>query len=185
MFVPPEQFLSAETEKAAYDHHQNSPEDEAYRGFLSRLFVPMHQLLQPGSHGLDFGCGPGPTLSLMFKEVGHTVDEYDYFYANDQSLLQQTYDFITTSEVVEHLHHPKEELERLWNILNPGGILGIMTKRVFNREAFTTWHYKNDLTHVCFFSEPTFQWLADVWQADLTIADKDVVLFQKKHAITP
>jgi len=179
VFVPPDQFLSAEAEKAAYDHHQNSPFDPAYRRFLSRLFIPMNERLTPGSHGLDFGSGPGPTLSLMFEETGHSVAIYDYFYANDRSLLQQPYDFITTSEVVEHLHQPRKELEGLWEILKPGGTLGIMTKRVLNQEAFAKWHYKNDLTHVCFFSIPTFQWLAKQWQAELTVVGKDIVLFQK------
>ncbi len=105
---------------------------------------------------------------------------YDYFYANNVSIFKNSYDFITTSEVVEHLHQPQQELERLWSILKPGGLLGIMTKRVHNREAFMTWHYKNDLTHVCFFSEATFQWLAKKWNAELKLPDKDVVLFTKK-----
>ena len=42
-----------------------------------------------------------------------------------------------------------------------------MTKLVRNQEAFAKWHYKNDLTHVCFFSRATFEWLSDQWQADL------------------
>ena len=179
VFVPPDQSLSADAEKRAYDLHHNSPDDPAYRKFLSRLFIPMNQRLAPGSHGLDFGSGPGPTLSMMFEEAGHSVTLYDYFYANDQSVLQQQYDFITASEVVEHLHEPRHELDRLWNILKPGGTLGIMTKRVLNREAFAKWHYKNDLTHVCFFSESTFGWLAVQWQAELTIEGNDVVLFKK------
>ncbi len=179
VFVPPEYFLSAETEKAAYDNHQNFPDDHDYRRFLSRLFSPVNERISPGSHGLDFGSGPGPTLSLMFEEAGHTVALYDYFYAHHTAVLEHSYDFITASEVVEHLHQPKRVLGELWNILKPGGILGIMTKRVLTREAFATWHYKNDLTHVCFFSETTFQWLADLWHAELTIVGNDVVLFEK------
>ena len=139
----------------------------------------MNQRLSSGSQGLDFGSGPGPTLSLMFEEAGHTVALYDYFYANDTSALELQYDFITASEVVEHLHQPKHALDRLWSILKPGGTLGIMTKRVLNREAFAKWHYKNDLTHVCFFSEATFHWLAEQWQAELTIEGNDVVLLKK------
>ncbi|WP_447971822.1 class I SAM-dependent methyltransferase [Nitrospira sp. M1] len=179
VFVPPHQYLSSETEKSAYDHHQNSPEDHAYRSFLSRIFIPMHRHIPSHSHGLDFGSGPGPTLSVMFEEAGHSVALYDCFYADDRSVFQETYDFITASEVVEHLHRPQEELDALWNILKPGGLFGIMTKRVYNQQAFTTWHYKNDLTHVCFFSQPTFQWLANKWQAQLLIVDQDVVLLKK------
>ena len=180
VFVPPEHFLSPEEEKAQYDRHQNSPEDQGYRTFLSRLFSPMQARLTPGSHGLDFGSGSGPTLSVMFEEIGYPMTIYDHFYANDPSVLEQSYDFITTTEVVEHLHHPRRELDRLWAILKPGGSLGVMTKLVRDQAAFTTWHYISEPTHVCFFSRSTFQWLADQWEADLMFEGNDVILFKKK-----
>ncbi len=182
VFVPPVLFLSANDEKAAYDLHQNSPDDQRYRRFLSRLFLPMQERLAPGSRGLDFGSGPGPTLSVMFEEVGHSMAVYDHFYAKDPSVLEQPYDFITATEVVEHLHHPRQELDRLWALLKPGGLLGVMTKLVRDREAFSCWHYKNDLTHVRFFSRPTFEWLAVQWHAELTFAGDDVMLLYKKRA---
>ena len=179
VFVPPQQFISAAKEKAIYDLHENSTTDPGYRNFLKRFFIPLANKLPPKSHGLDFGSGPGPLLSLMFEEAGHSMVNYDCFYAPDTNLLQQQYDFITATEVIEHLHQPQQELQRLWHCLKPGGILGIMTKRVLNQQAFSHWHYKNDPTHVCFFSIETFQWLADLWQAELIIAEKDVVLFIK------
>lgn len=180
VFVPDHQFLSVEQEKSLYDKHNNSPDDPYYRTFLSRLFIPVSERLAPESHGLDFGSGPGPTLSIMFTEIGHKMNIFDVFYANDSKVLAHKYDFITASEVVEHLHHPKKELDRLWSYLKHDGILGIMTKRVINQEAFSHWHYKNDLTHVCFFSIKTFQWLADYWGASLFFPGKDVALFIKQ-----
>jgi len=179
VFVPPGQWLTAVAEKAEYDLHENSPHDAGYRRFLGRLFNPLVDYLEAGSAGLDFGCGPGPTLSLMFKEAGFPMEIYDPFYADQPHLLEQQYDFITATEVVEHLHDPKRELERLWCCLKPKGKLGIMTKLVIDREAFAHWHYKNDLTHVCFFSLSTFEWLAAQWQAELTFFDKDVVLLSR------
>lgn len=104
---------------------------------------------------------------------------YDHFYAPDTQPLECSYDFITASEVVEHLHQPGCELERLWSCLKPNGWLGIMTKRVIDQQAFTTWHYKNDPTHVCFFSVETFEWLAKRWGATLIFPEKDVVLLKK------
>jgi len=181
VFVLSAQFISAENEKARYDLHRNSPNDQGYRRFLSRIFLPMHRLLAPGSHGLDFGSGPGPTLSKMFEEAGHSMAIYDRFYASDPSVLENQYDFITATEVVEHLHNPKQELDRLWACLKPGARLGIMTKLVLDREAFSRWHYKNDLTHVCFYSRATFEWLAARWQAEPAFVDKDVILFYKKN----
>jgi len=180
VFVPPEQYLSEADEKSAYDHHQNSPTDPGYRRFLSRLFLPLQDRLVPQSHGLDFGSGPGPTLSIMFEEMGHTVTIYDYFYARNPVALQQTYDFITATEVVEHLHDPATILPQLWTLLNAGGYLGLMTKLVRDQKAFATWHYKNDLTHVCFFSKATFEWLADQWQAELEFFHSDVMVFHKR-----
>ncbi|WP_198263403.1 class I SAM-dependent methyltransferase [sulfur-oxidizing endosymbiont of Gigantopelta aegis] len=180
VFVPPTQFISAEEEKVIYELHENSAEDTGYRHFLMRMARPLLERLKPASQGLDFGSGPGPVLATLFNEAGHSVENYDLFFAHKPQLLAQQYDFITATEVVEHLHHPRQTLERLWTCLKPQGILGIMTKRVIDQDAFSRWHYKNDITHVCFFSEDSFQWLAQHWQATLVIPEKDVVLLIKQ-----
>jgi SAM-dependent methyltransferase len=179
VFVPPEQHLSAREEKAEYDLHQNSPEDQEYRRFLSRLFDPISSKLPRESKGLDFGCGPGPALPAMFEEAGHQMAVYDPFYAPDPAVFDNKYDFITASEVVEHLHRPGKDLDRLWRILRPGGWLGIMTKMVVDREAFSRWHYKEDSTHICFFSGAVFDWLAEHWQTEAVFIGNDVVLLNK------
>lgn len=179
VFVPAHQRLNPLEEKAVYDKHENSPDDVNYRRFLQRIFLPIAKNIAAHSHGLDFGCGPGPTLSIMFIEAGHTMNIYDPIYAPDSQCFEQQYDFISSSEVMEHCYRPGEELSQLWSCLKPDGLLGIMTKRVIDKNAFVHWHYKNDPTHVCFFSVETFQWLARLWQATLIIADKDVVIFKK------
>ena len=116
----------------------------------------------------------------MFQEVGHSMALFDHFYAHDRSVFQYQYDFITATEVLEHLHHPKMELNRLWGHLRPGGQLGIMTKLMPPPESFSDWHYKNDPTHVCFYSRATFQWLAALWDSDVSFLDRDVMIFDKK-----
>ncbi len=179
VFVPSRYFLPPEAEKACYDQHQNFPTDHRYRHFLNRLAQPLIEVLSPGARGLDFGCGPGPTLSLMLAEAGYPTVIYDPFYEPDPEVWQQQYDFVTASEVVEHLHHPFLELQHLWSVLEPGGWLGIMTKRVLSQSAFANWHYKNDPTHVAFFSDDTFSWLAVQWSAELRLVGQDVVLLQK------
>lgn len=179
IFVPPECFLSPRDEKAEYDLHQNDLYDVGYRRFLGRLFQPLGDRLRPGSRGLDFGCGPGPALALMFREAGHGMSVYDPFYAPDTAALSQAYDFVTATEVFEHLHRPGHELERLWSCLRPGGWLGIMTKLARDADAFARWHYKEDLTHVCFFSRVTFAWLAGRWSAELIFVGQDVILLRR------
>lgn len=179
VFVPPNQRLSPDEEKERYLLHENDPSDEGYRIFLNRIFEPLNKLLSSHSEGLDFGSGPGPTLHLMFEEAGHKMCIYDPFFEENQSVFDHTYDFITATEVVEHLYSPLQELQKLWNCLKPGGYIGLMTKMVKNREAFANWHYIRDETHVAFFSRPTFLWMGDQWNASVRFVEDDVIIFQK------
>lgn len=140
----------------------------------------------PGhSNGLDFGSGPGPLLKLMFEERGHLMSHYDTFYAPEQDIFNDSYDFITATEVVEHLHKPLEELNRLWACLKPSGFLGIMTSLRLPSQDMRTWHYIKDETHVVFFSPLTMTWLAKCWGAQLEVISNSVVIFQKLHEIIP
>ena len=179
IFVPAKFHPTREEEKTQYDLHENNPNDHAYRKFLSRLADPLLKKLSPNSAGLDFGCGPGPALSMILKEAGHQVALHDPFYHPNPTALKATYDFITATEVLEHLHHPQRDLEAIWNCLRQSGWLGLMTKRARDREAFAKWHYKQDPTHVCFWSDTSFQWLADHWNARLELIEPDVALFRK------
>mgnify|MGYP000075434650 CR=1 FL=1 len=103
--------------------------------------------------------------------------------APDAAALSGEYDFITATEVVEHLHRPAFELERLWSLLRPGGWLGIMTSRHDSAQDFLTWHYRNDPSHVIFFSERTFGWLGDEWRTEPRFPAADVALMQKPAVI--
>jgi len=179
VFVKPEQYISITEEKATYDSHENCSIDYGYRKFLNKLALPLILRLSKGMQGLDFGSGPGPTLSVMFEEQGFEVKNYDIFYANEPELLQQKYDFITCTEVIEHLHQPHKELTSLTKLLEPKGMFGIMTKRVIDKDRFRTWHYKNDLTHVCFYSDQTFEYIAEYWQYQLEFIHTDTVLLTK------
>ena len=180
IFAPPKDRPNATEELDRYDTHENDPTDEGYRNFLSHLFTPLNDRLPPNSYGLDFGCGPGPTLNLMFEEVDHRMEIYDPFYADNESVFDQQYDFITATEVLEHLFHPGKELERLWECLNPGGYLGIMTKIAEDDpDFFADWHYRLDLTHVTFYTTDTFRWLADKWNASVGFPADRAIIFQK------
>ena len=179
VFVPPEYYLSLSQERAEYDKHQNNVDDPGYRQFLSRLAGPLLEYLEPASSGLDFGCGPGPALAQMLREAGHQVALYDSYYADDANVFERGYDFICATEVVEHLHNPGEEIDRLWTLVQPGGYLGVMTKLVLSAEAFSRWHYKNDLTHVCFFSRETWLWWAARNNASLEFHGNDVMILAR------
>jgi len=181
IFVPPTFWLSDAEEKAEYDLHENTTDDPGYRNFLSRLTVPMLEKLGAEKRGLDFGCGPGPMLSVMLEEQGHRVELYDPFYANDPSLLEAEYDFICATEVAEHLSDPQKEFSTLFSCLKPGGWLGIMTKLTRDdRDAFANWHYIRDRTHIAFYHRETFSWMAQCFNAEEIFIGSDVILMKKR-----
>jgi 2-polyprenyl-3-methyl-5-hydroxy-6-metoxy-1,4-benzoquinol methylase len=179
VFVPREQRLDAASEKAHYDLHNNDPQDQGYRRFLSRLADPILQRIAPGSKGLDFGCGPGPTLSLMLTEQGHDMALYDLYYYPDISVLDTRYDVVTATEVIEHLYEPNQVWQQWLSLIKPRGWLGLMTKLVIDVDAFAKWHYKNDQTHVVFFSRATFLYLAERDGLDIEFIGNDVILLRK------
>ena len=179
VFVPTQYHLSDSDEKERYDTHNNNPKDPRYRKFLSKLTQPLSDLLSYGSYGLDFGCGPGPTLSLMLEEEGRQVDLYDKFYVKDQSVFKKEFYFITLTEVIEHLSDPLFELERLTSILKPGGIIAIMTQTLSRDIDFEAWYYKNDPSHIGFYNQKSLQILADHLGLKISHYSDRVIFFKK------
>ncbi|MCF1427893.1 MAG: class I SAM-dependent methyltransferase [Shewanella sp.] len=188
MSVPAVMHLTAEAEKAEYDKHNNQLADAGYQAFLRRTWNPLLAYLQQSKrplaqlHGLDFGCGEGAVLSQMAAQDGVCVVNYDLYYHPDAEVLSRQYDFITLTEVIEHIADAAALMKQLHGLLKPGGVLAVMTKRVLDKDAFSRWHYKNDLTHICFYSDDTFLWLANRlgWRCELT--GRDVVLLHKPAA---
>ena len=124
VYVAKNYHISSIDEKKQYDFHTNNPQDQAYRHFLSRLFTPLKQQLNPASKGLDFGSGPGPTLSLMFEEAGFDMHIYDLYYADNREVFDHQYDFVSATEVIEHLKNPAQELNRFNHLdLHSGNFL--------------------------------------------------------------
>lgn len=161
VFLDPAARLDADAERARYETHENDPADSRYRGFLDRLAAPLVERLSPGAEGLDFGSGPGPTLSVMLEERGFPMRIYDPFFAPDSSALDRTYDFITCTETIEHLYRPGAEFERLASLLRPGGFFAVMTQVLEPDTDFAEWWYRRDPTHVAFYPRETLQWIAD------------------------
>ncbi len=180
VFVLSKDFLSAKDEKKKYDHHQNSIENSGYCQFLDRLLIPMQSYLKSGAKGLDFGSGPGPTLSILMEQRGYDISIYDHFYANNPEVFEQKYDFITSTEVVEHLHDLRNELDRLWQHIKVDGVLGVMSAFIPENQPFNRWYYIRDLTHVRFFSRESFRWLAQNWGVEVVFPQDGVAIFLKR-----
>ncbi|TXK62140.1 class I SAM-dependent methyltransferase [Alkalisalibacterium limincola] len=178
-FLDPTGRLAREAEHAYYLTHRNQPGDHGYRRFLLKLLQPLLDRLPPAREGLDFGCGPGPALAAMLGEAGHHVTLYDPAFHPDASALARSYDFITCTEVLEHLHAPAATFEQLTRLLRPGGWLAVMTCFQTDDARFAQWHYRRDPTHVVFYRESTLRHVAARHGLDIEVPCKDVALMRK------
>lgn len=178
-FLTPAQRPTAAQERAEYALHHNSAGDPGYVNFLNRVAAPLLARLPPGRTGLDWGCGPGPVLAQMLSAAGHTVRLYDPFFHPDASVLQARYDFVTCTEVVEHLHAPARAFERLDRLLVPGGWLAISTCFQTDDARFVQWHYRRDPTHVVFYREATLACVARRHGWVMTVPARNVALMHK------
>lgn len=175
--VPASFHLDALAEKAHYDCHDNDSPKKGYQQFLSRTLTPLLARIAPNATGLDYGCGEGAVLSLMAESQGVRVANYDLFYHPDPHVLKRQYDFVCLTEVIEHIADAQALIAQLSQLLVPGGILAVMTKRASSLDAFIPWYYKNDPTHINFYSTATFEWLAVTLGWRLEVFDNDVVFF--------
>lgn len=181
VFADPASYLLEDDEKAIYDFHQNDPKDARYRAFLSQLSEPLIKKLSTGMQGLDFGCGPGPVLSLMMEEQGIDMSLYDIYYAPHNELLTRQFDVVVCTEVVEHFYEPYKTWPQLIKLVKTGGWLGLMTS-LFTRESpefFKAWQYKNDPTHVSFYTPATLYWIAERFGLNIEIVSNKVILLQR------
>lgn len=179
VFADPDSHLDPVAEKARYDLHRNHPAEMGYRRFLTRLSAPLLARLRPGQWGLDYGCGPGPVLAMILRQAGMTVAVYDPYYAPDPRPLRGNYDFVTCSETAEHFKSPGREWKLMADLLLPGGWLGIMTGLLKRPEDFFKWHYKNDPTHISFYSPATIAWLGRRLGLEIAMISGDVILLRK------
>ncbi|MBS3803045.1 MAG: class I SAM-dependent methyltransferase [Oleiphilaceae bacterium] len=176
--MDPAHWLDPAEEKAVYDLHDNDAGDPGYRRFLNKLAEPLLARVPKGARGLDFGCGPGPVLAGMLADSGLAMTLYDPIYFPDPEALTHTYDFITCTEVAEHLYDPRGTFAQLGRCLKPGGWLGVMTCFQTDDARFANWHYRRDPTHVVFYRQATLAWLARTMGWHLEVPVKDVALFR-------
>ena len=175
--VHPDDRPAPSDEAQRYLAHQNDGADDGYVGFLRRLADPLCAVVPPGDRGIDIGCGPAPVLGALLTESGRPTVSYDPLFFPDARLLDDRYDFVTASEVVEHAHDPAALFRQLVGLLLPGGTLGVMTAMHDATTNFATWWYRRDITHVCFYSMRTLQWVAEHFDLTLSVPASNVALF--------
>ncbi|WP_424493193.1 class I SAM-dependent methyltransferase [Salinimicrobium sp. GXAS 041] len=160
IFVPTAFLPPPKKELARYKLHHNDVNDKSYQRFVSPLVNAVAKDFKGKKpSGLDYGAGPGPVITKMLRERNFNISPYDPFFKNDENLLEQQYDFIVCCEVIEHFHHPRQEFEKLKDLLLPNGKIYCMTNLYSPELDFAKWNYKNDLTHVFFYKVETLEYI--------------------------
>ncbi len=183
VFLDPKLRFDEAAEKKHYGLHQNSIDDGRYREFLQKLITPLlkevERVYGKRAFGLDFGSGPTPVLSDLIRQSGHQMENFDPFFANDRAVLGHRYDFVSCCEVVEHMYDPHAGFTQLDAVLKPHGVLGLMTGMIPDWSRFSSWHYPQEATHVCFYSANTMAWIATFFNWRLISSAANVTIFQK------
>lgn len=181
IFKNPNIHLSSAEDFKRYSTHQNNSQDQGYIDFLNRLVQPLSNFLPPTYSALDFGCGPGPTLSILLKKSGAETYNYDPIFFPEEKLLEKKYDVVTATEVAEHFKTPESDWKLLLNLVAPNGLLGIMTQMFNDSIDYQSWWYKNDPTHVVFYQKKTFDYLESFFDLEKIYDDnKSVIIYRKK-----
>lgn len=164
--LDPKHYLSPEKEKARYDLHENSADNSGYIELL-QAFIQTAIKPYPVKQILDYGSGPNPILATLLKAKAYEVDIYDPYYAPWDTTNNSTYDMIVSTESFEHFQDPVRELELMCRQLRPQGYLAIMTSFACQREEFKAWRYKDDATHISFYTPASFQKLAEQFSMEI------------------
>lgn len=183
IFASRELLLPPAEERDCYEEHNNSIDNEGYvkrfERFIDAAVLPY---AKQKSEALDYGCGPGPVLQLLLQRRGFAVDIFDPYFAPDIP-SGKSYDLVTCTEVLEHAYEPHRMWKHLLSLLNPGGHIAIMTVFHLGCENFANWWYKNELTHVCFYSLRTFAWLCDNLPLEWVYDDgRQMITLSRKEA---
>jgi SAM-dependent methyltransferase len=95
-------------------------------------------------HLLDYGCGGSPYRSLfpnaLYRRADYLRDgddRLDYVLADNSRVEEssQTFDFILSTQVLEHVGEPDVYLAECFRLLKPGGLLYIATHGTYPDHA--------------------------------------------------
>lgn len=180
IFVPGQFHPSPEEEYQRYLKHNNNVFDQGYKASVQPVIDYVLTNYSHNHQGLDYGSGPSSAVVYWLRQAGFDILEYDPFFKPDTPLGESRFDYITCTEVMEHFRQPRQSFIKLRELLKPGGLL-ICTTNIYNEKInFETWFYKNDLTHLFFYTEESIGQLAGIAGFDkIRISEKFILLHKR------
>lgn len=177
VFMDSHFFLEPDNEKERYLEHNNDINDPRYVDFLNKLIIPMKEYIDRDLLGLDYGSGPSPVLVELMQRDGYQIKGYDPFFSSID--LREKYDYILSTEVVEHFNNPKDSFKKLIGLLKPGSYLGVMTSILYPDINFDKWYYRHDNTHVSFYTPKTLKYLESTFGLEKLHSTENIIIWKK------
>lgn len=165
-------------EKQRYLLHNNNVNNHGYQKFVSPIVKVIIKEQTPMAKGLDFGSGSQSVIAKLLYDSNYPITTYDPIFDPKQAVLNEKYDYIACCEVIEHFYDPAKEFKLLQALLKSNGTLYCKTNLFDTTISFDTWWYKNDPTHVFFYTIKTLQWIANHFNFTNVVISKDLIVYK-------
>jgi hypothetical protein len=124
-------------------------------------------LINESGKWLDYACGDGQLSSILRKDFGRDLFNYDKFmpsqdgFLNQDGLIPRTFDFVITTSVFEHftqrLHYDEVE-----SLVAPTGVFGLHTLICESIPQDPNWFYLLPV-HCAFHTNKSMSILLEQW----------------------
>lgn len=178
VFVPRDILLSMEEEKARYELHDNSIANSGYVKYLSKIVDKIESLNLKKLNVLDFGSGKNAVLQKILSQKKIMCSSYDPVYNLGNSFLKSSYNVIVVCEVIEHVYDIYKELKLLFSLIENGGYIILRTELLLENLDFSSWWYKEDITHVNFFTHQSIEKLAEIIGGKIIDYEKNTIVIK-------
>lgn len=185
IFLLKDFFTTPQAQKERYLMHSNSLKDLGYKIFLLNFINPVRNFLEGINYLpktiLDYGSGPEPCLVELMNQsifVNADIRGWDPFFAPETPFFDAGADLVTCLEVIEHFEAPFENFVKLKNSCKKGGYIAIGTMFLTNDIDFNKWWYKEDSTHVSFYTFDSIKELCKRVGIDCVLQQERLAIFK-------
>lgn len=191
LFLVRDFLPSADDERKRYELHHNSASDSGFRTYLETFIDPVLVNVshyagdEPVRTVFDYGSGPEPVLVEILRDRGFDVRGWDPFFAPETLPFEGGADLVICHEVAEHFFEPRRDFTLMAKAVKPGGYLAVGTMLLPSggaevRDFFKTWWYRQDSTHISFYTELALKTVGASTGLDwLGTAGKNTFLFRR------